>query len=97
VAHTSSFRGYRLVVTSVLPVTKTSLVYGSDDGGRTCHYDNPEVVKLMDECGKLLNLKPHAVTDKELLIRAPCDIEVHHGKDNRFYVLDTGTPQAQTL
>ena len=75
----------------MLPVSKTSLVYGSDDGGRTCHYDNEEVIKMMDKCGEILNLKPHCVTDKNILIRAPCDIEVHQGRDGRFYVLDTGT------
>jgi hypothetical protein len=43
----------------------------------------------MAECGKLLNIKPHRVTTSELTISAPCDIEVHHGTDGRYYVLDT--------
>ena len=46
----------------------------------------------MQEAGQHLNLKKHVVgrtpsVQKELY--APVDIEVHHGKDNRFYVLDT--------
>lgn len=84
------FKGFRILATCVLPLAKgTSLVYGSDDGGRTCHYDDAYVAEIMAKCGELLNLKEHVVTDKRVKIFAPCDIEVHKGKDGNIYVIDT--------
>jgi len=34
------FRGFRLVAQSLLPIDKTTIQYGSDDGGNTFH-NNP--------------------------------------------------------
>jgi hypothetical protein len=65
------------------------MLFIADDGGRTCHMSDENVNDMMAQCGKILNLKPHRVTAQELVIHAPCDIEVHHGTDGRFYVLDT--------
>jgi hypothetical protein len=84
------YRGFRILATCVLPLVKgSSLLYGSDDGGRTCHADDAYVNEMMSKCGELLNLKEHLVTDKRVKISAPCDIEVHRGKDSNIYVLDT--------
>eukprot|EP01122_Echinamoeba_exundans_P010551 TRINITY_DN3977_c0_g2_i1.p1 TRINITY_DN3977_c0_g2~~TRINITY_DN3977_c0_g2_i1.p1 ORF type:complete len:2020 (-),score=323.99 TRINITY_DN3977_c0_g2_i1:241-6300(-) len=84
------YKGFRILATCVLPLVKgSSLLYGSDDGGRTCHADDAYVNEMMAKCGELLNLKEHLVTDKRVKISAPCDIEVHRGKDGNIYVLDT--------
>lgn len=84
------YRGFRILATCVLPLQKgSSLVYGSDDGGRTCHADDVHINGMMEKCGEILNLKAHAVTNSQVIIHAPCDIEVHRGKDNNIYVLDT--------
>lgn len=73
-------RGFRLLATCVLPLAReSSLVYGSDDGGRSCHMDDPEVNLIMQKCGRILNLKGHDVTEARVKIFAPCDIEVHRG------------------
>lgn len=59
--------------------------------------------KLMQLAGNKLNLKPHVSSAPGLVrkavagdtsvdlavLHAPCDIEVHHGTDGQFYVLDT--------
>lgn len=88
------FAGHRLVATALLPVGKNTLVYGSADAGRTVHSDDPVAADAMQQAGSLLGLKPHVVGRgdgplgaKEMAVC--CDIEVHKGKDDRLYVLDT--------
>lgn len=85
------FMGFRVLATSVLPISKKdkTLVYGSDDAGRSCHHADAEVNALMERAGNLLNLKGHLVTEQNIPVFAPCDIEVHRGKDGNIYVLDT--------
>eukprot|EP00698_Gefionella_okellyi_P019190 TRINITY_DN584_c0_g1_i1.p1 TRINITY_DN584_c0_g1~~TRINITY_DN584_c0_g1_i1.p1 ORF type:complete len:1314 (-),score=331.34 TRINITY_DN584_c0_g1_i1:549-4436(-) len=83
------FRGYRLIASCMLPLNKTTLVYGSADGGRTVHVSDEEMNALMQRAGEALHLKPHAVGDSGTVLYAPCDIEGHRGTDGRHYVLDT--------
>ena len=40
---------------------KESIVYGSSDGGKTIHYDEPEVNEIMKEIGEYLNLRGHLI------------------------------------
>jgi hypothetical protein len=35
--------GFRLLAMPILPISKETLKYGSDDGGKTVHADIPEV------------------------------------------------------
>jgi hypothetical protein len=49
--------GYRLLAESLLPLGKDSLVYGSADGGRTIHADNPDMNDKAELVAKLLNLQ----------------------------------------
>lgn len=44
----------------------------------------------MQMAGKKLNLKGHfgGFGESKAFIYAPSDIEVHHGHDNRFYLID---------
>lgn len=64
-------------------------MYGSFDAGNTVHNSEPEVNKKMEELGKKMNIKGHIVGAKRKVeIYGPADIEVHKGKDGKYYVLD---------
>jgi hypothetical protein len=80
------YRGYRLIAQSLLPVDKTTLKYGSCDGGATVHADDPELNQRMKQAAQQLNIKGHIVFGKE--IYGAGDTEGHIGKDKKFYVLD---------
>jgi hypothetical protein len=41
------YRGYRVVALSLLPISKETLVYGSDDAGVTPRATDPNVVQIM--------------------------------------------------
>jgi hypothetical protein len=83
------YKGYRLAATTVLPIDKDTLIYGSADGGKTVMMSNPVVNKAMEDAAKYLNIKPHRVTDILVTIHSPIDIEVHAARDNNYYVLDS--------
>ena len=83
--------GMRLLVSSVLPISSSTLQYGSADAGRTVQCD-ASIAQVMAEAGRALNLKPHVVgrtREVQTTLYGPCDIEVHKGRDGRTYVLDT--------
>ena len=81
------FSGYRVIACSLLPLSESSLKYGSDDGGRTIHTDEPALNEHMKTAAEHLNLKGHQVSG--VTIHGPADLEVHHGTDDNHYVLDT--------
>ena len=54
-------RGYRLIAESILPLGPGTLIYGSSDGGRTIHADNPEMNARMETAANILNLKGEAI------------------------------------
>ncbi|MDP2438970.1 MAG: hypothetical protein Q8P67_24755 [archaeon] len=79
-----------MIATSLLPISGTTLAYGSDDGGQTVHKDNKTLNKVMKAAGLHMMMKPHMVGFNDpKKIYGPCDIEGHIGKDARFYVCDT--------
>lgn len=81
--------GFTLVALSMLPIGGNSLVYGSDDAGRTVHFDDDVIYEKMKQTANALNLKGHyLVADTSKLIYGPGDIEGHLGTDNLHYVLD---------
>eukprot|EP01132_Coremiostelium_polycephalum_P005864 gene5864-7293_t len=85
------YRGFRLMAMSLLPISKSSLIYGSSDAGQTVHTSNTIFNHLFTSAAKVVNLKPHLVQDisNELkTIYGPIDIEGHIGTDGRFYLLD---------
>lgn len=47
-----------------------TIVYGSNDGGRTVHNDSLEFEKKIEEVAKQLNLKKHPVAEQELYTSA---------------------------
>jgi Clustered mitochondria len=50
------YRGFRLLATSLLPITKTSILHGSFDAGKTLHCD-PDAAPIVTRTLKQLNLK----------------------------------------
>jgi len=78
---------------SILPIDKSTLVYGSADAGMTFQYEDPQVVEWMRQIGHSLNIKEHGFVpvkqrDQLYQISAPVDIEVHRARDGRYYVCD---------
>jgi hypothetical protein len=87
--------GFLLVAQCLLPIDKSSLVYGSCDGGQTIHNSQPKlgidkiyifvftfIDKIMDKIGGKLNLLKHSIKGKpNVEIVGPGDIEGHLGSD----------------
>lgn len=76
---------------TILPIDKDTLVYGSMDFGNTVYTSNEQFNRIMEECGKRMNLKKHVVGVPDLGLRClygPVDMEGHIGRDGRFYLLD---------
>lgn len=80
------YRGFRLTALSVLPIDKSTLVYGSDDGGVTVHNRTRLFASKMEQLSSLLNLMGHSVHGTK--IYGPADLEGHRGSDGRLYLLD---------
>jgi hypothetical protein len=82
--------GWRLLATSLLPVSHSTLCYGSNDSGHSVLNSNADVSERMRSVAKKLNLKGHYCgLKKQEHLYGPCDIEGHIGTDKRFYVLGT--------
>jgi hypothetical protein len=60
-----------LVAVSVLPISKTSIRYGSADAGRSVHCGN-ELQEIMKQAGVDINLKEHIVTGKFVCLLFVC-------------------------
>ncbi|PRP86402.1 hypothetical protein PROFUN_05321 [Planoprotostelium fungivorum] len=87
------YKGYTVLAMAILPIDKTTLVYGSDDGGKTVHASDPKMNELMQQAGRKMNLSGHvtgSARDPKKIIYGPGDIEGHRGHDGRYYVLDFG-------
>ena len=82
------YQGYRLMAITVLPISSETLRYGSNDGGKVVHQDDPQVTAHMDKLFKIYHLKPHVISASSVVLRGPGDIEGHVGHDNRLYLLD---------
>jgi len=79
---------FSLIALSVLPVSKETIMYGSNDGALTVHADNATLNEEMKAAGTFLNLEPHHVGDQAIPLSLCGDIEGHVGHDNAFYCLD---------
>eukprot|EP01091_Cochliopodium_minus_P013369 TRINITY_DN4293_c0_g1_i1.p1 TRINITY_DN4293_c0_g1~~TRINITY_DN4293_c0_g1_i1.p1 ORF type:complete len:537 (-),score=110.57 TRINITY_DN4293_c0_g1_i1:953-2563(-) len=82
------YLGFRLIAMSILPLQ--TLVYGSQDGGRTVFTSDSNFNDIMESVGKKMNLKEHlaGMGKNKKMIYFPTDIEGHIGKDGRRYVID---------
>ena len=85
-----TYKGFRMIAISVLPIDNKSLIYGSADAGRSCFKEIDEVNQIMGLAGTYINLSEHKISALDISLSLPADIEVHKGRDQRYYVLDTG-------
>ena len=84
--------GFRLIAQTQLPISESTLIYGSKNNGAEVFASNPDLNKKMRAAANKLNLKAHhtGVSAKgRQLLYFPGDIEGHKGTDNKFYVIDT--------
>jgi tetratricopeptide (TPR) repeat protein len=85
------YRGFRLICMCVLPLGRSSLIYGSDDGGNTVLASDGMFNKRIRAAAKRLNLKPHVCGVNEGRTKrlwAAADVEGHRGTDGKLYMLD---------
>ncbi|KYQ96645.1 hypothetical protein DLAC_03928 [Tieghemostelium lacteum] len=87
------YYGYRVTAMSLLPINKTTLVYGSSDGGSTVRQDRVEINEAMERLGRSMNLQAHFVGQSTpKLVYGPGDLEVHLDENNssQYYAIDFG-------
>ena len=53
------YRGFRMTAQALLPLGKSSLIYGSSDAGRTIHKDDQHMNELMKQTAENLNIRGH--------------------------------------
>lgn len=86
------YRGFRLIAMSLLPIGgEGSLIYGTNDAGKTVNASNPLFNHLMEEAGQRLNLRGHVCGGDQARtqrLHAAADVEGHLGHDGKFYLLD---------
>ena len=86
------YRGYRIVATTLLPISARTLKYGSADAGNTVFKGTDAGVdSVAKRLSQMLNLKEHICgrfiqTTKSLWL--PCDVELHRGHDDKIYIID---------
>jgi hypothetical protein len=83
-----------LGATTVLPISGSTLCYGSNDGGLTVLKKEEELSRKVKQACKWLHLKQHVV-GKDVPLYGPGDLEGHKGKDGRFYVVGTCPSSSQ--
>lgn len=85
------YMGYRVIAMSLLPINRDTIIYGTNDGGRTIHSSNPGFDLLMAKTASALNIRPHIcgiVPSGARKLHSVADLEGHRGFDDRFYLLD---------
>uniref|UniRef100_A0A6B2KXZ1 Clu domain-containing protein n=1 Tax=Arcella intermedia TaxID=1963864 RepID=A0A6B2KXZ1_9EUKA len=80
------FNGYRLLASSLCPISNDTLKYGSSGKSGGVHFDE-YISKLMAEVGRILNIAEHTVQNVKII--GPGDIEVHQFV-GKHYVIDCG-------
>ncbi|PRP80494.1 hypothetical protein PROFUN_11716 [Planoprotostelium fungivorum] len=83
--------GFRVLAMPVLPINKSTILYGSNDAGVTVHRDNETLNLLMQTAANRIHISGHVTGLKEKKeIYGPGDIEGHLGTDEKYYVVDFG-------
>jgi len=80
------YRGFRLIAISILPISDSTIIYGTCDAGRHIYSNDERFNKLMKKAATKLNILPHRV--KSQMLYSPADLEGHLGKDDKYYLLD---------
>jgi len=78
------YQGFRLTVMTELPLTKESLLYGSNNAGVTIK-TNEAVHEIMKKISKKLNLRPHMVKGVEMALCG--DVEIHQISNDCYFAL----------
>eukprot|EP00026_Physarum_polycephalum_P001577 Phypoly_transcript_01579.p1 GENE.Phypoly_transcript_01579~~Phypoly_transcript_01579.p1 ORF type:complete len:1064 (+),score=124.40 Phypoly_transcript_01579:78-3269(+) len=83
------YLGYRVIATSLLPISQSTIVYGTSNAAATIHDGStaPVFMQNIRKAAKCLNLKPHTV--KDVQVYTAVDMEGHMGADGRYYIVDT--------
>lgn len=68
-----NYLGWRVIVMCLLPINRSTLVYGSADGAKTIINSSTTMNEIMEVIGTKLNLKRHLVKDVPII--GPADIE----------------------
>jgi hypothetical protein len=87
------YMGFRVMATPVLPISSSTHIAGSADGGKTVMNGDPEFSQICLDVARRLNLKPHLVGVESTQTQelALCgDAQGHHGHDNRYYLTHLG-------
>lgn len=85
--------GHAVVATALAPVSGATLVYGSEDGGRTLLRESPDFERFAAAVARRLGLRPHRVAGASdahgHAHELAADVEGHlSATDGRLYVLD---------
>ena len=81
------YRGWTMVAMPFLPLQgRSSLVYGSSDGGHTVFNHIRQVNDLMRRVTRIYNLAPHHVNG--VVLSAAGDVEVHVDAHGTIFLLD---------
>jgi Clustered mitochondria len=65
------YQGFRVLAISVLPLSKDTLQYGSNDGGKTMHRDNKRLAELIESVTEKIGLSKHCVGSSGVEISGP--------------------------
>jgi len=93
----SNYVGYSLCAISLLPVSKETLKYGTDNAGDTYKLgkdeNNNDFKNILETIVEKLKLDEHPVLEKNSntlkLIKMASDVEIHKNEeDGKFYALD---------
>lgn len=83
-----TYGGHTLLCMSYLPISSSTLVYGSNDGGLTVQASDERANELARKLGTKLNLKPHSPASfPNLKFYTPIDFEIHKIR-GEYYCLD---------
>lgn len=84
--------GFPVVLQAIIPISRNTLVYGSDDAATTVKKKSPAFQMLMSEIAEKFNLASHEVQDAKGVVHdlvTGADVEGHHSDiDGRFYLVD---------
>jgi hypothetical protein len=73
---------------ALLPIREGSLIYGSEDAGKTVLKENETLNAAVEQAAKRLRLRRHVVGPERVELDSAVDVEGHLGMDGRFYLLD---------
>ena len=77
------YLGFRIVAISLLPINKSTLIYGTQNGGKTVLNSSQKFDRIMQSAAKMLNLKSHTCGLQRIrskVLHSAADLEGHLGE-----------------